>query len=270
MVDVLSREQPAEDTRAHAEVVIQAGGTAVNVALAAARAGAAATVVGRVGSDPAAELGLATLAQHDVEARLARDPELGTGAAVSLGTSVVADRGANAALDVADLPDPLAADALFVSGFALLQSGSTDAAAAALTRFRGDLAAVDLASPKLARDAELAGIAANVIFATADEARAATGCSPEDAAQALREHFEIVCVKLGEEGAIAARGDRVEHAMAKRVERTSAFGAGDAFAGTFLVALARGDALLHSLTLACEAGARAAAYMPMAWYPEST
>ena len=183
---------------------------------------------------------------------------------MSLGTSVVADRGANAALDVADLPDPLAADALFVSGFALLQSGSADAAAAALTQFRGDLAAVDLASPKLARDAELAGIAANVIFATADEARAATGRSPEDAAQALREHFEIVCVKLGEEGAIVAQGDRVERAMASRVERTSTFGAGDAFAGTFLVALARGDSLLRALTLACEAGARAAAYMPMA------
>ncbi|HEX9141402.1 MAG TPA: PfkB family carbohydrate kinase, partial [Gaiellaceae bacterium] len=192
MVDVLSRERPAEDTRTHADVSIQAGGTAVNVALAAVRAGAAATVVGRVGSGPAAELVLATLAQHDVEARLARDPVLRTGAAVSLGTSVVADRGANAALDVADLPDPLAADALFVSGFALLQSGSADAAAAALTQFRGDLAAVDLASPKLARDAELAGIAANVIFATSEEARAVTGCSPEDAARALREHFEIV------------------------------------------------------------------------------
>jgi sugar/nucleoside kinase (ribokinase family) len=71
MVDVLSREQPAEDTRTHADVVIRAGGTAVNVALAAARAGATAAVVGRVGSDPAAELVLATLAQHDVEARLA-------------------------------------------------------------------------------------------------------------------------------------------------------------------------------------------------------
>ena len=265
MVDVLSREQPEEDRRKHAHVAIQAGGTAVNVALAAARVGATSTVVGRVGSDPAAELVLATLTQHDVEATLARDPELRTGAAVSLGTSVVADRGANAALDVADLPDPLAADVLFVSGFALLQSGSADAAAAALTRFRGDLTAVDLASPKLASHAELAGIAANVVFATSDEARAATGrCSPEDAAQALREHFEIVCVKLGEEGAIAAHGDRVEHAVANRVQRASAFGAGDAFAGTFLVALARGDALLSALTLACEAGARAAAYMPMA------
>jgi len=263
MVDVLSSELPADDTRVHADVAIRAGGTAVNVALAAARAGAAATVVGRVGSDPAAELVRATLAQHHVESRLARDPELRTGAAVSLGTGVVADRGANTALGRSDIPDPLAADALFVSGFALLQSGSADAAAAALGRFEGALAAVDLASPKLAGNADLAGINANVVFATAAEARAATGRPPGEAARALREHFAIVCVKLGEDGAIAAQGDVIEHAAARRVEPASVFGAGDAFAGTFLVALARGDALQRALTLACEAGARAS-YMPIA------
>ena len=264
MVDVLSGELPPEDTRKHAAIAIRAGGTAVNVAVAAARAGAAATVVGRVGSDPAAELVLATLAQHGVDSSLARDPELRTGSAVSLGTGVVADRGANAALALGDIPEPLAANVLFVSGFALLQSGSRDAAAAALTRFRGDLAAVDLASPTLAGNADLSGISANVLFATADEARAATGCSPEAAVQALREHFDVVCIKLGEDGAIAAQGDRLERAAAERLERASAFGAGDAFAGTFLVALVRGDSLQRALTLACEAGARAVAYMPIA------
>lgn len=264
MVDVLSRELPPADTRRHAAVAIRAGGTAVNVAAAAARAGAAATVVGRVGSDPAAELVLATLAQHGVESRLARDPELRTGAAVSLGTGVVADRGANAALALGDIPDPLAADALFVSGFALLQSGSRDAAGAALTRFRGNVAAVDLASPALAGDADLSGITANVLFSTAEEARAVTGRSPEAAVQALREHFDVVCIKLGQDGAIAAQGDRLERAAAEPVERASSFGAGDAFAGTFLVALARGDSLQRALTLACEAGSRAVAYMPMA------
>lgn len=266
MVDVLSAELPPAGARVHSVVAIRAGGTAVNVALAAARAGARATVIGRVGSDPAAELVAAALAEHGVHRKLARDPKLRTGAAVSLGTSVVADRGANARLATGDIPDEIAADALFVSGFALLQSGSREAAGAALMRFEGGLAAVDLASPRLAGEADLSDISktANVVFVTADEARAATGSPPEEAARALCEHFEIVCVKLGEDGAIAAQGDRVVRAAADPVERTSLFGAGDAFAGTFLVALARGDALEPALFLACEAGARAAAYMPMA------
>src|SRR5439155_1151142 len=85
------------------------------------------------------------------------------------------------------------------------------------------------AAPKLARLDTAAG--ANVILATADEARAVTGAAPEEAARALSSRFELAVVKLGEDGAIAARGDQIERAAAAPVERRWAFGAGDAFAG---------------------------------------
>ena len=257
MVDVLYTQLPPAGARVHDEVVIRAGGTAVNAAIAAIEAGAAATVVGRVGTDPSAELVSAALAERGIAARLARDPELPTGTAVALGPSVVANRGANATLSPRDLPEPLDADALLVSGFALFQSGSAEAARAALQRFRGRWSAVDLASPKLAQ-LETAGDA-NVVLATADEARAVTGANPEEAAHALAARFEIAVVKLGAEGALAVRGDHVERASAQRVERRWAFGAGDAFAATLLVALARDESLDRALQLACEAGARAAA-----------
>jgi sugar/nucleoside kinase (ribokinase family) len=256
MVDVLCAELPPDGTRVHAEVVVRAGGTAVNAALAAAEAGAAATVIGRVGSDASAELVSAALAARDIDAKLARDPELSTGTASALGASVVADRGANAALAPAQIPDPLEADALLVSGFALFQRGSSEAARSALERFTGGWAAVDLASPKLA-DLELA-TGANVILATAEEARAVTGAEPDEAARILASRFELACVKLGENGAIAVRGDHLGRAAAEAVQRRSAFGAGDAFAGALLVALARDDPLERALDLACEAGARAA------------
>jgi ribokinase len=257
MVDVLCARLPPDGARVHAEVVVRAGGTAVNAAVAAAETGAAATVVGRVGSDPSAELVSAALAERDIAAHLTRDPELPTGTAVALGSSVVAHRGANARLSPEDIPERLEADALLVSGFALFQTGSRDAARAALERFRGRWSAVDLASPRLA---DLEGTTgANVILATAEEARAVTGAEPDAAAGALASRFELACIKLGEDGAIAARGDRVERVAAGRVERRSAFGAGDAFAGALLVALARDDSVLHALELACEAGARAAA-----------
>jgi ribokinase len=258
MVDVLYTELPPPGARVHDEVVIRAGGTAVNAAIAAAEAGAAATVLGRVGSDPAAELVSAALSERDIMGLLARDPELPTGTAVVLGPTVVAHRGANARLSTGDLPDPLDGDALLVSGFALFQNGSADAAGAALQRFHGRWLAVDLASPKLADLGPAAE--ANVILATAEEARAVTDAEPEEAARILASQFELAVVKLGEEGAIAVLGDQVERAAAAPVVRGSQFGAGDAFAGALLVALARDEPLARVLQLACEAGARAAAF----------
>src|SRR5437867_4438994 len=272
MVDVLCAELPPARSRVHAAVSIRAGGSAVNAAVAAGAAGAAATVVGRVGSDPSADLVAAALAKRGVAAQLARDPDLPTGATVALGESVVAHRGANARLSPEDIPEHLAADVLLVSGFALLQPGSADGAKAALDRFAGRWAAVDTASPNLVADASAEELApgANVILATAAEARALTGAEPEAAARALASHFEIACVKLGEEGAIAVRGDRVERAGTEPVDRRSAFGAGDAFAGALLVALARAAPLKRALQLASEAGAAVAATSPWLYQRHGT
>lgn len=261
MVDVVCAELPPHGSRVHADVSIRAGGSAVNAAFSAAAAGAAATVIGRIGSDPAGDLVAAALAERRIDARLARDPDQTTGAAVALGSSVVAHRGANARLSPEDIPQTLEADALLVSGFTLFQSGSAPAATAALQRFVGRWAAIDMASPKLAGTAKLDDLAAiaNVILLTADEARAVTGAEPEEAARTLASRFAVACVKLGEEGAVAAQGERFERAAAGRIAGHSAFGAGDAFAGALLVALAGDAPLNRALELACEAGARSAA-----------
>ncbi len=210
MVDVETDRLPAPAERAHGQVALRAGGSAVNAALAACELGAEAQVVGRVGADAAGDLVVATLAEHGVDAQLARDGEVPTGTAIALADAVVADRGANARLCRGDLPSPLHGDALLVSGFALFQDGSRDAALAALETFEGDWTAVDLASPRLARG----DFDARVVFATPAEAKAVPR---------LENRFEIVCIK-DDYG----------------VERTSPFGAGDAFAAAFLVALAAG------------------------------
>lgn len=237
----------------------------MNAAVAAASADASATVVGRVGDDRAGDLVAAALADRGIDARLARDPELPTGTAVAFAADpssvgVVANRGANARLSPGDLPAVLDADALFVSGFALFQEGSAAAARAALQRFAGSWAGVDLASPKLAAAAALDEVAqgAAVVFATAEEARALTGAGPEEAARALASRFAIACVKLGAEGAIASYDGRLERRAAAPVVRSAPFGAGDAFAAALLVALARGSSPPQALERGCEAGARAA------------
>jgi sugar/nucleoside kinase (ribokinase family) len=267
MVDVLCPEPPPSSTHVHGDVVIRAGGSAVNAAAAAAAAGAAAMVVGRVGRDRAGDLVAAEIAEFGVEPHLARDDDLATGVAVALGGNpsarVIASRGANSRLKPEDVPEAVEGDALFVSGFALFQSGSAAAAQAALQRFTGAWAGVDVGSPWLADKASDADLPAapgrgTVLLATADEARAMTGAAPEEAARRLATRFSVACVKLGREGAIAASGDRVERRAAEPVVRRSPFGAGDAFGALLLVALAGGASLGRALELACAAGARAA------------
>ena len=268
MVDVVGSALPPPGVRVHSAMSVRVGGSAVNAARAAAEAGAAAVVVGRVGSDAAGALVLAELEALGIEATVARDPTLPTGAAVALGDDaigpgVVAHRGANARFSPEDVPAPLEADALFLSGFALFQEGSSEAAQAALDRFTGGWAGIDLASPKLAAAAG-AGFGGGagyetVLLATADEARAVTGEEPEQAARTLAKRFAIACIKLGADGALAAASEQLERRAAEPVARTSPFGAGDAFGAALLVALARGEGLGPALEAACAAGARAAA-----------
>jgi sugar/nucleoside kinase (ribokinase family) len=261
LVDVISeQEAPCPGTRAHAPVAIRAGGSAANAAVWAAALGATATVVGRVGADPAGDLVERVLIDRGIDAQLARDRELPTGVAVALGAAVVAEPGASARLAPEDVPDRLTGDSLLVSGFSLFQAGSAASARAALERFEGRWVAVDLASPRLAAAADLDELCsgANVVLTTADEARAVTGLEPEEAAIELSARFGLSCVKLGEEGALAAEDNHVTRARADAVARRSRFGAGDAFAAALLVSLADGQALDHALDAACAAGARAA------------
>jgi sugar/nucleoside kinase (ribokinase family) len=267
MVDVVCSELPPPDGRVHADVSIRAGGSAVNAAAAAIAAGTSAAVVGRIGSDPAAALVMSELEALGVEAHLARDLDLPTGVAVSLGSdpsspSVVASRGANARLSPEDIPDLHEAAAVFVSGFALFQSGSSEAAQTAIDRTIGAWTGIDVGSPALAAAAGDIGFSDSrrrtVLLATADEARAMTGQEPEDAARTLASRFSVACIKLGEQGAVAAAGDQVERRAVDRVMRRSPFGAGDAFAAALLIALAASCPLGRALDLACAAGARAA------------
>jgi sugar/nucleoside kinase (ribokinase family) len=236
----------------------------VTAAVWAAALGATASVVGRVGADAAGELVAGVLAGRGVASELAQDPDLPTGAAIALGADTsLASPSASSRLAPADVPDPLEADALLVSGFSLFQETSAPGARAALERFAGKWAAVDLAAPRLAGAAasrleeRIAG--ANVVLATAEEAAAVTGLEPEEAARGLGRRFGVVCVKLGERGAIATQGGRLVRAEAAAVVRRSPFGPGDAFAAALLIALASGEPLEQALDLACQTGARAAA-----------
>lgn len=255
--------EPVPGRRVHGRIELRAGGSAVNVARAAARLGARTAVVGRIGADAAGRLVADALADDGVEDLLARDAGAQTGCAVVVGDdAVVADPGASARFAPEDLPESLEAQAVIVSGYSLLHQGSEAAARVALERAQATWLAVDAASSRLLeafgvdRFLDATG-SADVLFANADEGRALTGLDGEEAARALSGRYRIACVKLGSAGAVAAAAGSVARASALPLERTELFGAGDAFAGGFLVALSRGATLQAALREGCAAAATA-------------
>lgn len=254
---------PVAGGRVHGNIELRAGGSAANVALAAASLGAHAVAVGRVGADAAGRLVRDTLEAGGVEPLLTFDVEARTGCVIVVGgTSVVADPGASLCLAPQDLPASLEAAAVLVSGYSLLQAGPEAAARTALERARTDYLGVDTASARLVAafgvDRFLEATAsAGVLLANAEEARALTGLEPAEAALALAERYRVVCVKLGSDGALAATGSEIVRAEVQLVDRVDTLGAGDALAGGFLLALARGAGLAGALRAGCDAATAA-------------
>ncbi len=245
----------------HGPVRLQPGGTPVNAAFAAAAIGASCVVVGRVGADPAGTMLRASLLVAGIDAHLAGDGRAPTGVYLETGTgdgrSIVADRGASARLSVDDIPDPLVAGAVLVSGYALLHDDTAPAASAALRRAQARYTAVLLAAPQLLQalgpeEVRRRSVGADVLLANAEEARALTGLDPDAAVAELARAYGLACVTSGAEGAIAATDDgALVRARPSAALPGDATGAGDAFAGAFLVALVRGATLQQALDAAC-------------------
>jgi sugar/nucleoside kinase (ribokinase family) len=257
----------------HGEVRIRPGGAGANAAVWAAAAGARVQLYGRVGDDLAGRLVQAALREQDVEAILAIDPDARTGAMLVVRDggerSMVADRGANARLSPADLPDELVAGAVLVSGYLFFHPVSEVAAVAALARAEAPGIAVDAASWPLLEaygpERFLKATAqATLLLANVREAETLTGWPGLDAVKALGDRYPMACVKLGAEGAVLAAEGRMIRAAADPVEDVDPTGAGDAFDGVFLARLAGGSQLEAALEAACAAGALAAG-SPESW-----
>ncbi|MGH2546654.1 MAG: carbohydrate kinase family protein [Actinomycetota bacterium] len=274
MLDVaVDAQELARGGDVHGDVVVRPGGSATNAAVWAATEGARVRLHGRVGEDLAGRLLREAVEERGVETALAVDPEARTGAVMvareAWERSMVADRGANARLAPEDLPDPVEAGAVLVSGYLLFHPGSEPAARAALERARAEHVAVDAASWPLLRDMGpgtfLEAVApATMLLANGREAETLGGPDPAAAAERLAERFAIVAVKLGAEGVVVATADGVERIPVEPVEEDDPTGAGDAFDGVLLAALALGASLDEAIRRACAAGALVAA-SPSSW-----
>jgi len=270
-VVVLLEGSPAPGSDRPAAIRSRGGGAGANVAVHLARLGTPVTFAGCVGDDAAGTGLVAELAAAGVTPAVRTVAGAATGTIVSLvepggQRSMLADRGANLALEPADVPVPVPGGHLHLSGYSLFAPGPRAAGLAALAAARaaGCTVSVDPAStgPLAAYGVRrwLADTAAaTLVLPNADEARLLTGCAdPVAAARALAAHHPIAVVTLGADGALWADGGRLVHRPSHPATVVDTTGAGDAFtAGLLSVWLAAPDG---DPVAALEAGlARAAA-----------
>ncbi len=231
LVDVV-----AEGSGHDARIRVRPAGSAFNAAVSAAAAGAGATVIGTVGDDPGGRMILTELAARGVQAEVTVSGATGT--FLLTDGEIRVDPGVSHAVV---LPDRIDAEAVLVSGYL-----PTETIEAALARAQASWVALDAAR----LDRLPSG--GNAVLANEEAARRLTGSEPEQAVLALARGRQLACVTLGRGGAIAAAGGHVEHAEPQAVA-VDAPGAGDAFAGAFLVSLARGSEMPEALARACRA-----------------
>jgi sugar/nucleoside kinase (ribokinase family) len=252
----------------HGRVALQPGGTSANAAVWAAASGASARVHGRVGTDLVGRLLRTELEVRGVEPALTEDPAAPSGTMLVVfeagERSMVADRGANARLMPEDLPSELIAGAVFVSGYLLLQDGAREAGVEAIRRARSEWIAVETATWPLIEAVGPKGFddlaaGASVVLANEREAEALTARGPVDAARELGERYRAVAVKRGAGGAALVLDGVLHEAEAEAIQERDPTGAGDAFDGVLLAALARGVDAGVALRRACHAGAEVAA-----------
>ena len=249
----------------HGRVRLQPAGTSANAAVWAAWDGADVRVHGAVGDDLAGRLLRDALTERGV------DPALTIEAGAPSGTmlvvveagerSMVADRGANALFAPDDLPASLDAGAVLVSGYLLLQESTTPAGLAAIDRASATFVGVEASSWPLVEAfgaarflSETTDAGATVLLANEREAEVLVGLSGTDAARALGERYRVACVKLGEKGAAMSFDGSLVEVVAEPIVEVDATGAGDAFDGVLLGALARGEESEAALRRACQAG----------------
>jgi ribokinase len=243
------------------------GGKGANQAVAIARMGHAATLVGAVGDDPFGDEMLARLDSAGVDTTaVLRRPGVPTGLAMIVldragQNQIVVSSGANDTFTAADLErcrDQItASDALLVQ---LETPLPTVRAALEIARKAGKLTVLNPA-PFVALDDELLQLC-DFIIPNENEASELSGLPVRDlksaalAAEAIyaRSRWNVL-VTLGANGAWLRSRDFTGHVPGLPVTPKDTVGAGDAFIGAFVVRLVEGAPVQQAANFACAAAA---------------
>lgn len=242
-----------------------AGGKGANQAVAAARAGGAATsFVGALGHDDAAALLLGSLERAGVRTDVVRRVDAPTGTALITVSpdgenAIVVAPGANARVAVgAEQAERVrAADVVL----AQLEVPLEVVTAAARARRAGAALVLNAAPSRdvpdeLWREVDVLVVNEHEAADLAGGAAAADG--PEALADALLARVPAVVITLGADGSLVARADApAARVPGIRVEAVDTTGAGDTYCGVLAAALARGADIADAARLATAAAALA-------------
>ncbi len=219
------------------------GGVASNGTVAAARLGAEAAFVGRVGDDAFGGLIIQDLMAHGVDTRaVARLPGMRSPVAAVV-VAPCGDRQIISFTDAALFADANGADFHAVDRahcvLCDLRWPAGLRAALKRARARGIPALVDFdRSPDAGVDSALA-LASHIVFSQPALTRLSQASSPADGLAVLRQRTNaFIGVTAGHEGAWWMEGDIVQHQPAFAIEVCDTTGAGDAFHGALAIAIA--------------------------------
>lgn len=235
------------------------GGAGANTAIHLARLGVPTRFIGAIGDDALGRVVQAALSEPNLTAAVEERPGVPTGAIAIFvdergQRTMFPQRGANkhvgAQLIARQWPERLSA--LFVSGYALFEETTRQAAQLAMARARaaGVPIALDPASYANILDVGVERFLewcrpAAILLPNRDEAAVLSGGAgtPEEALERLSRLFPTVVVKLDRDGAVAKAGGDMVHVPPQDVPVVDTTGAGDAFNAGFLAAYLTGASL---------------------------
>lgn len=246
-----------------------AGGKGSNQAIGAARLGADAAFVGRVGEDRYADEAIELWEREGVDAgAVERTAGTHTGAGIVVvdedGENAIAVApGANAELDAADVRD--AAAEIERADVVLAQLEIEDEPVREAARIADESDVPFVLNPAPARELPEELIErADYLTPNETEARILDGRAPdadadeEAVADALLDRgATAVLTTLGADGALLATEDGYDRVPAPAVDPVDTTGAGDAFNAAFAVALGEGRDPVAAARFACRAGSAA-------------
>ncbi|HJG91813.1 MAG TPA: ribokinase [Brachybacterium massiliense] len=245
------------------------GGKGANQAVAAAKLGGDVRMIGAVGTDAQAEVGLAGLRAAGVDLTGVREIEVPTGLAIVTvaedgENTIVVIAGANDSVDAAQITaakDVIATSSIVVCQGEIPREGIEALSALVTGRFLHNPAPVMELDPAVLRTSDPLVVnehEAALVLAQLDP-DAEVPEAPEQIVGALREAgIASVVLTLGARGSLVADADGTHRIPAAPVTAVDTTGAGDAFIGALAVGLARGETLPDAARLASRVGAFAA------------
>ncbi len=223
------------------------GGQAANVSTWITRTHSKAQLVARVGNDPVGFALISDLDKYGVEHMNLMHSGRPTGVVVILvdangERTMFPDNGANADLEVSDLPPLDGVDGVYLSGYALLDFRSRDSVLSMIAKIKAAGKPIYFdptttgAMKIVSRDEVLSWVKLmdGILLNSEEALYLGDAKDVETAEKNLTAYTPLVVIKLGSRGAMAIHGDIFAKVSAVTTNVVDTTGAGDSFAAGFI------------------------------------